>query len=399
MSIYIQRIIEGSIREALARGKSILLLGARQTGKTTLIESQLNPDLTYSFAKAKDRQRYETDPVLFEKELEEYCNSIEKKPLIFIDEVQKIPRVMDIIQDLIDHGLAQFILSGSSARKLKHGHDLNLLPGRVVALSMAPLLHKEIPDPKPTLEDILLYGTLPKIITEKSKKHRETDLYAYVTTYLEEEIRAEAAVRNIGSFTRFLEIAAGEAGRTHNFSRISQDIGVATTTISNYYQLLEDCLVAHRIDPITDGQTRRRLIKSPKYLFFDLGVRRACANEGVRLPQKYLGDLFEHYIGNELLHQSQLASPQIKLKYWKDAAGPEVDFVLDYAHQYIPVEVKWTDKPGKSDARHIKKFINEHETKLSYVVCRTPRRYKIDDNIVALPWQELSQIFEELDPR
>jgi predicted AAA+ superfamily ATPase len=139
---------------------------------------------------------------------------------------------MDIAQHLIDSKAAQFILTGSSARKLKTGHEMNLLPGRVAALTMTPLLYTETASINPNLEDILLYGTLPGIIKEEDKKIRETDIYSYVTTYLEEEIRAEAVVRNIGSFSRFLEIAAGESGKQLNFTRISQDIGISDSTIA-----------------------------------------------------------------------------------------------------------------------------------------------------------------------
>ncbi len=385
---YVHRLLEVSIRESLKRGKSVLLLGPRQTGKTTLIQHQLKPDIQYSFAKVAIRQRYESNPALLERELEEQIKNY-PRPLVFIDEVQKIPRVMDIAQHLIDDHRAQFILTGSSARKLIHGKEINLLPGRVVSLHLSPLLYDELPSPKPSLEDILLYGTLPGIITE-SNKNRETDLSSYVSTYLEEEIRAEALVRNVGSFSRFLEISAGESGKQINFTRLSNDIGVSDTTISNYYQILEDCLIANRIDPITKSQTRRRLIKSPKYLFFDLGIRRVCANEGLQLPQKLMADLFEHYVGNELLYHSQLISPQIKLRYWRDSAGPEIDYVLDITQQYIPIEVKWSEAPNETDARHLKKFLEEYsEAKQAYIVCRTPRRYKVCDRITALPWQEI----------
>jgi uncharacterized protein len=392
---YIHRLIEENIRETLARGKSILLLGPRQTGKTTVFTQQIRPDISYSFAKASMRQRYEQNPALLESELEEQIRSYAKPPIIFIDEVQKIPRVMDIAQYLIDTKAAQFILTGSSARKLKTGKDLNLLPGRVVALTMTPLLYDEMPDPKPKLEDILLYGSLPGIRTEINEAVRETDLYSYVTTYLEEEIRAEAAVRNVGHFSRFLEVAAGESGKQLNFTRLSQDVGISDTTIANYYQILEDCLITTRIDPITLSQTKRRLIKSPKYLFFDLGVRRACANEGVQLPQKLMADLFEHYVGNELVAHGQLMSRQIKVKYWRDTAGPEIDFVLDAQHHYIPIEVKWSTNPSTSDTKHLKKFMQEYaDVKLAYIICRTPRRYKIADKIIALPWQEIGQMLQ-----
>jgi predicted AAA+ superfamily ATPase len=391
---YIPRLIKKNIQEALDRGKSILLLGARQTGKTTLVEQQIHPDISYSFTDASLRQRYEKNPALLQSELEEQIASFTKKPIIFIDEIQKIPRIMDSVQYLIDKKMAQFILTGSSTRKLKTHHEINLLPGRVVVLTMTPLLYDELPKPKCKLEDILLYGTLPGILMETDKNNRETDLYSYVTTYLEEEIRAEAVVRNVGNFSRFLEIAAGESGKQINFTRLSQDIGVADTTISSYYQILEDCLITARIDPISNSQTKRRLVKSPKYLFFDLGIRRACAHEGTRLPQKLVADLFEHYIGNELIYYSQLIASHVKVKYWRDTAGPEIDFILDTADRYIPIEVKWSDRPNADDARHLKKFIYEYpEVEIAYVVCRTPRRYKIADKIMAIPWQEIETIF------
>jgi predicted AAA+ superfamily ATPase len=124
-----------------------------------------------------------------------------------------------------------------------------------------------------------------------------------------------------------------------------------------------------------------------------MGVRRACANEGTKLSQKMLADLFEQYVGTELIYHSHLSTPDIKIKYWRDSAGPEIDYVIDQAHEYIPIEVKWTDKPNHSDAKHVKKFMEEYPVKIAYVVCRTPRRYKIAENIIAVPWQEISSIY------
>ena len=392
---YIPRLIEKNILQALERGKSVLLLGPRQTGKTTMIKHAIRPDISYTFAQASVRQRYEQNPALLESELIEQLKHYSSPPVVCIDEIQKIPRAMDIAQHLIDDKKARFILTGSSARKLKHNHEINLLPGRVVALSMTPLLYDEIAAQQLTLEDILLYGTLPGIIIDTDKEAKNIDLYSYVTTYLEQEIRAEAVVRNIGSFARFLQIAAGESGRQLSFTRLSQDIGVADTTIANYYQILEDCLITLRIDPITNSQTNRRLIKSPKYLFFDLGIRRACANESTGLQHRMRTELFEHYVGNELIYQSQLGFPHVKVKYWRDAAGPEIDYVLDAAHQYIPIEVKWSDKPGLPDARHLVRFMQEHPSvKMSYIVCRTPHRYKLAEKITVIPWQYIGDVFE-----
>jgi predicted AAA+ superfamily ATPase len=392
---YISRAIESNITQALKRGKSILLLGPRQTGKTTMIKQALKPDIHYSFAKASTRQRYEHNPALLEAELIAQIKTYTHPPLICIDEVQKIPRVMDVAQFIIDEKMAQFILTGSSARKLRHNQDINLLPGRVVSQHMTPLLLSEMSSFTPTLEDLLLYGSLPDIALTPDYAAKETDLLAYVTTYLEQEIRSEALVRNVGNFARFLQIAAGEAGKQLNFTRLSQDIGIADTTIANYYQILEDCLIVLRIDPITDSHTKRRLIKSPKYLFFDLGIRRAAANESTALPLKMLAELFEHYVGNELVYQSQLHNPHIKVKYWRDTAGPEIDYVLDISQRYLPIEVKWSENPNLSDAKHLIKFMQEYpDVKMSYIISRTPQAYQLADKITVLPWQAISSIFK-----
>lgn len=393
---YSHRLIEQSLAHHLERGKSILLLGPRQTGKTTLIEQCIRPDISYSFVQASVRQRYEKNPELLERELQERIQQHTGIPIVFIDEVQKIPRVMDVAQYFIDRKQARFILTGSSARKLRRGSELNLLPGRVVVMTMPPFVYEELPSPAPNLEELLIYGTLPHIVTEEDPRDRETDLYSYVTTYLEQEVRAEALVRNVGNFARFLEIAAGEAGRQLNFTRLSQDIGVADTTIAHYFQILEDCLITLRIDPITNTQTKRRLIKSPKYLFFDLGIRRACAKEGIGLPQRVLTDLFEHFVGNQLVYLSRLYAPNSHIRYWRDVAGPEIDYVIDMADQYIPIEVKWSDKPTLSDARHLMKFIQEysdHATQ-AYIVCRTPYRYKLADNVTVISWKEIKSVFD-----
>lgn len=393
MVTYFHRKIETSIFHALARGKSVLLLGPRQTGKTTLVLQQLKPDITYSFAHIATRQRYEKNPALLEKEIAEKIKSYSKPPLIFIDEVQKIPAIMDAIQYLIDQKAAQFILSGSSARKLKKGCDINLLPGRVVVFIMTPLMQEELPQLN-SLEDCLIYGSLPGVVSVEAPADRDADLYSYVSTYLEEEIRSEALVRRVGDFTRFLELAAGESGKQINFTRLSQTIGVSGATIASYFQILEDCLIASRIDPITESKTKRRLIKSPKYLFFDLGVRRACANEGVKLPQQFLGDLFEQYVGLELIRHALVSQAHEKIYYWRDSAGPEVDYVVDRQGEWIPIEVKWTATPNRSDTKHLEKFLSEYaQAKIAYVICQTPARYLISEQVTAIPWWEIGQLF------
>lgn len=394
---YFKRLLGNSIQKAIARDKSILLLGPRQTGKTTFVREELSPDLELSFVSAATRLRYEKSPELLELEITAYVEKSEKKPLIFIDEVQKIPSIMDSVQYIIDKKQAAFILSGSSARQLKHGKKINLLPGRVVLFVMQPFTFNEMAPLRRSLDDILLYGALPAIACQNDTENKEIDLGSYVTSYLEEEIRAEAVVRNVGHFAKFLQFAAIESGQQIHYSKLSQNIGVAATTIAAYFQVLVDCLIAIRIEPITSSKTKRRLIKSSRYLFFDLGIRRLCANEGTQLPMNSIGHLFEQFIGLELHSYAQMHMPPMQLKYWRDSAGPEVDYVLESGSTYIPVEVKYSEHPKEKDIRHLEKFLDENDNvKYAYVVCRTPRPYIIEGKykIHVIPWQEINTIFD-----
>lgn len=399
---FINRLIQPKIENILSRGKSILLLGPRQTGKTTLLEHQVKADLEYSFIKADVRRRYEMTPELLVSEIKAFLQLYHplNKPIVLIDEIQKVPAIMDPIQDAIDQNLANFVLTGSSARKLKRNRenlDINLLPGRVIELRMDALSLLEIPDSQPDINDLILNGSLPEVIQQKNMANKEELLTSYVNIYLEEEIRAEAIVRNLASFSQFLAYSAVEAGSEINVSKLSQEIGVSRHTIDEYYQILLDCLIVDRIEPITSVTTRRRLTKSPKYLFFDMGIRRIAAGEGLRLPQKYYGLLFEQFIGIELLKLIRLYAPQAKLRYWHDHAGPEVDYVIEYNRQYIPIEVKWTTSPSKGDAKHLYKFINEYDcVKPAYVMCRTPRPVALGDNVLAIGWDMMPVVIRDI---
>lgn len=388
---YIARQQEKNIKRALERNKSVLLLGARQTGKTTLI-GRLKSDLSISLVRPDIRQRYEKNPALLGGEIEALKEKTKsERPTVFLDEVQKVPELLDVIQDLIDRGSANFILTGSSARKLRKGSKVNLLPGRVIALRLDPLTLSEAPPH--SLNERLLYGSLPGILSVEKESDREIDLESYVTTYLEEEVRAEAIVRNLGSFGRFLEYAASESGNIVNLRKLSQEIGVSHTTIGSYYQILEDCLIVERVEPLTQSKTRKKLTKSQKYLFFDLGVRRLAAHEGARLSKETFGRLFEQFIGLELLRCARLSDKNIQLRFWRDPDGPEVDWVIDAENAYTPVEVKWTESPSSKDVKHLQVFLSEYKTsKTAYLVCQTPRRVKLADRVFALPWQEIDRL-------
>ena len=416
----ITRKIETRFKRALERKKSILLLGPRQTGKTTLVKSLapishknlskgvqddvtdcadlprgcekwgLNADLYINLARPPDRQAYEKNPGRLTQEVEGLPGEF---PLVIIDEVQKVIPLLDAVQDLIDSKVAQFILTGSSARKLRREEEANLLPGRVVVLRMDPLLVEEVLPLSPSIEELLLDGSLPQIILEESYENREEDLFSYVTTYLEEEIRSEAFVRNIGAFSNFLKLAALESGLISNFYKLSQDVGVSHSTISEYYQILVDCLVAERVDALSLSHTRKKLIKSPKFLIYDLGVRRVAAGEGRDIPEKYMGELFEQWVGLELLRELRMFPQKSSLLFWRDQSGAEVDWVIEKESCYTPVEVKWTENPSVRDAKHLHTFLDEYpNSSQGYLICRIPRPQKLSGNVTALPWEHLPTI-------
>lgn len=388
---YIKRLLEDKIRHTLKRNKSVLLFGARQTGKTTLVH-QFKHDLLISFVQPDIRQRYEKSPHLLKGEVESLApRKSKKRPLVILDEVQKVPAILDVVQDLIDREIASFILTGSSARKLRRGAQVNLLPGRVVAFRMDPFSLQEAP--AKDLNERLFYGSLPGILAVKNQSDRETDLESYVTTYLEEEIRAEAAVRNLGDFARFLELSASESGSIINLRKLSQEIGVSHTTIGAYYQILEDCLIAERIEPLTQSKTRKKLTKSDKYLFFDLGVRRIAAHEGIRPPRETIGTLFEQFIGLELLRSAHIKGHGTKIRFWRDPDGPEVDWIIDTEGIFIPLEIKLTQNPASNDIRHLEVFLSEYKSaKTGFLICQVPRKIKLSEKVFALPWQSIAQI-------
>lgn len=387
---YRHRAIEDAICHALERGRSFFLFGARQTGKTTLT-GRLPAAARISLAQPDVRLRYEKAPGLLRGEIEALAAAAASPPLVVLDEVQKVPVLLDSIQDLIDRGVARFALTGSSARKLRRGSSANLLPGRVSVFHLDPF---SLTEHRPSrIEDALLDGSLPGIVAVPGAGDRESDLSAYVTTYLEEEIRAEAAVRNLGAFARFLELAAAEAGGIVNLRGLAGDVGVAHTTIAAYYQILEDCLIADRVEPLTTSTTRKKLTRTDKYLMFDMGVRRLAAHEGRQILPARFGQLFEQWVGLELLRWSRSASPSTRIRFWRDPDGPEVDWIIDREGVYTPIEVKWTETPDAADARHLNCFLSEYPTaERGFVVCRTPRSVKLGQRVTAVPWQELDTV-------
>ncbi len=382
---YRSRILQETIEEAMGKGKSIVLLGPRQTGKTTLL-SQITVDFSISLLLPGLRQKYERDPDSLVREIQA-LHSKKKNPLVFIDEIQKVPSLLDPIQYFLDQKVARFLLSGSSARKIKRTSNINLLPGRLINLRLDPFMLSEIENV--SLESILSFGTLPGIVLEETTESKERILVSYVESYLEEEIRSEALVRNLPAFGKFLELAAAESGRICNFRNISREIGVSHSTIADYYQILEDTLIVERIEPYTKSNVRKKLTKSPKFLFFDLGVARIASREAWPPSRDRLGQIFENFIGTELIRTIRNRIPRAKLSFWRDPDGPEVDFLLEIGKSLIPIEVKYTDKPSTKDTVHLQTFLKEHpQSKQGFLICNAQRPEKISHQIMAMPYKE-----------
>jgi predicted AAA+ superfamily ATPase len=404
-----------ALQKKFARPYVHLIFGARQTGKSTLVEHLLRDAdvIRIDFTRAEERSRFLVDP----DELIRLCRGLprRRKPTyIFVDEAQAVPAIFDSVQHLYDSDKRRwrFVLCGSSARKLRLT-GANLLPGRSFLHHLYPLTVTERPSapastvrwesplplpwprgiardnlfPPADLETRLLYGELPGVVTA-AKADRASILRAYAFVHLEEEMRREALVKDWAAFVRFLRLAALESGQIVNYAGISNETGISQPTVKGYYQLLEDMFIGMRV-PAWSKSVRKNLLSTPKFLLFDLGVRHAAA--GLEVSPATIrsnpGPLFEQWVGMELWRRLQYLG-QGELSYLRTRDGAEVDFIAEHKGHVIPFEVKWTERPTLSDARHLITFLKEHsgQAKRGYVICRCPRPLALADNITALPW-------------
>ncbi|MHC9543388.1 MAG: ATP-binding protein [Vulcanimicrobiota bacterium] len=398
---YTQDILSRHIRD----GVSSLILGPRQVGKTTLVRNCLPENgVYYTMADPSTRQEMERDPSLIIRRL----RARKDKPVVFIDEAQKVTDIFDAAQVVIDEGFASFILTGSSARKLRR-RGANLLPGRIRLIRLDPLSWSELGYisksqiqelsmgngknmPQYAFEKSLVFGTLPSVVTMNDDKARSDFLQSYTYLYLEEEIRAEALSRKIGAFSRFLEIAAGESGTSPNFHKLSNEAGVSAPSIKEFYSILEDTLIVERIEPYLKS-ARKRILSSPRFYFFDSGVRNALArmplSEDLIHTQK--GVLFEHFVLLEIIRRVRLLNKGYRVCYWRTAGGAEVDCVVDTGATAIPIEIKWTSRVTSSDYRGLTQFLKDYSeiAPVGYIVTQGGEPEVISDRIHLLPWNYL----------
>ena len=391
-----KREISPRLLTDLQNGKSFLLLGPRQTGKTTLLEeivSQLPEEkcLKFYFQLPSVRERVESDGESIVREVEA---RLSEQPLfLFIDEIQKIPKVMDVLQFLLDKKKIILAATGSSARKMKT-LGTNWLPGRIRLEYLFPLNWKEsgLLELSQRLDEQLLYGSLPGILSQPENTDREKDLAAYTHLYLEEEIRLEALTRNMPRFAKFLRLAAFESGSAPNLSKIGQTVGLSHTSIREYYQILEDTLILHRLDAF--GSKRDAVLRTPRYYFFDLGVRNAAANighsPGILTLQR--GLLFEHQVILEVIAQFK---QQGQFYYYRTKQGQEVDLILEMKGKRLAFEIKSTDRPNSTDFAGLEVFCKKYKGSKGYLVCQIQKREQFG-SFLALPWFELPKVLAEI---
>jgi predicted AAA+ superfamily ATPase len=378
-----QRIIKLPIQH------DFFLFGARGTGKTTLLRYHFPEALTIDLLES----RTEEELMLAPDHLEALISKSNAQHVI-IDEIQKIPKLLDEVHRLIEQpgNKKIFILTGSSARKLKGG-GANLLGGRAFLRKLFPLIPQELGDHF-SLEDSIRWGTLPKIFSLNSGDLKRDYLESYSQLYLKEEVWAEQLVRNLLPFRKFLEIAAINFGKIVNLANIARDVGVDPKTVQSYYSILEDTLLGFHLDAY-HSSVRKRLRQAPKFYFFDNGVSRALARMVSVEPKEgtsYFGDLFEQFIVNAFYTTSSYEKRDYRFSYLMSASGAEIDLVIERPGRPIAlVEIKSTELVRKDHLRGLENFASDFADADLYLLSRDTKP-KIFGRINALPWQRFVEI-------
>lgn len=369
----------------LPKKQSAFLWGARQTGKSSFLKLHFKDAVYYDLLDMHLFMKWTKAPYLLREEILALDAESLKNPII-IDEIQKIPALLNEVHGLIEHHHLQFILCGSSARKLKTS-STNLLGGRAWIYSFYPLTFTEIPDFN--LLKALQQGLIPNHYLS-SPQHVNDHFQAYVDTYLTDEIRNEGLVRNLAGFARFLDVAGLSNGEMINANNIARDCGVDRSTVTGYYQILIDTLIGYYVYPFAKKIKRDLVMSTPKFYLFDVGVANYLARQSLTdLRGAVAGKCFEHYVFMELHAYIHLNRKRIDVTYWRTKTGLEVDFVLPQAE--VAIEVKISEQVHKEDLKGLVAFCEEHSNMSAYVVSldSKPRRLQIGDqlSILILPWQ------------
>ncbi|MBL6990415.1 MAG: ATP-binding protein [Bacteriovoracaceae bacterium] len=351
----------------LLKKKSILLLGPRSTGKSFYIRNELEDVHYINLLKSSEFLLLSSDPT----ELENIVKYSRNKTVV-IDEIQKVPALLDEVHRLIEEYGTRFLLTGSSARKLK-SHGVNLLAGRAWLARMHPLNFFEINDLEKNfdLNKYIQFGSLPQVWTSDYPKE---ELDNYLKTYIEQEIKAEGIIRKIPAFSRFIKTAALNSGEILNFQNIASDSRVPASTVKEHYQILEDTLIGYNLEPWLESK-KRKAIATSKFYFFDVGVLNFISKvTPVSEGSTEWGKRFKHFIINELRCINSYQRRRYDLNYWRSTAGHEVDLLFGES----AIEIKSTKSTTTKHLKGLKALKEEEKFKNYYLISRDQNERLVD---------------------
>lgn len=373
----------------LPKTNSFFLFGARGTGKSTLIRERFQdtPHLWIDLLNLNEEARLQSRPMSLSEQLGQLRNSQPSIRWVVIDEVQKVPAILDLVHQEIEKGHFQFALTGSSARKLKRG-AANLLAGRAFSNALFPLTHTELGD-QFSLESVLTWGSLPKIYA-LTPEDRGDYLRTYALTYLKEEIQAEQIVRKIAPFRAFLEVAAQSSGQILNYSKIARDISSDPVTVQSYFEILEDTLLGFPLKPF-HRSIRKRQRTQPKFYLFDLGVQRALTRTlTVPLVPKSsaYGEAFEHFLITEIHRLNQYLKKDWELSYLRTKDDAEIDLILDRPGMpHALVEIKSTRNLDEVSLSSLARLAKDFKNSEAFCFSQDPIAKQVN-GIACLPWRD-----------
>ncbi len=378
--------IKRLLKIKLPKGQSAFLWGPRKTGKTSYLKEHFPDSLYYDFLKTDLFFELSKNPSLFRERLLAKEEKNLTKPII-LDEVQKIPQILDEIHWLIENKGLSFILCGSSTRKLKRGHA-NLLGGRAWRYQLFPFVSAELKDMN--LLRALNQGMVPSHYLDD--KNYKKSLIAYVQDYLKEEVFNEGLVRNIPAFSRFFDAIGYSHGELTNYSNIARDCGVDAKTVKEYYQILVDTLLAIRLEPFKRRQSRNVIISAPKYYLFDVGVSGILTKRHLEdIKGEEFGKAFEHLILMEINAYRSYSESDFDINFWRTKSGLEVDFVLEKGE--VAIEAKGSSRIDSRDLKSLKAFIEGYSPKKAVLVCNEKEK-RVSGKIQIMPWRDfLSELW------
>ncbi len=371
----------------LPKRQSAFLWGARKVGKTTLLREKFPESIFIDFLQTDTFIEYIKSPFLLRERLLARNEQACKYPVI-IDEIQKVPHVLDEVHWLIENKGINFILCGSSARKLKRG-QANLLGGRAWRFELFPLVSKEVENLD--LLRALNHGLIPSHYLQKNYRR---SLRGYVQDYLKEEVFNEGLTRNISAFSRFFEAIGYSHGSMVNYTNIARECGVTSKTVKEYYQILVDTLLGTFVLPFKKRQERQVISKAPKFYLFDPGVAGAIIKRTVEEEKGELfGNAFEHFIYLEMLAHGSYHEIDYPINFWRTKSGQEVDFILGGGE--VAVEVKGSAMLDKRALRPLRSFIELYSPRQAIVVCNE-KEERLHDGIRIMPWRIfLQQLWQD----